>query len=100
MKSGPKPTYHRDELMQHCLAVAADVGYNRMTRSQIANHAGCSDAKISQMFGTMPNLRRDVVRAAIAQGRLRVIAQALVARDPHVRKASDVLKQSAMEALL
>jgi len=31
MKTGPKPTYTRDGLMQHCLDVAATVGYNRMT---------------------------------------------------------------------
>jgi len=44
MKTGPKPTYTRDGLMQHCLDVAATVGYNRMTRAQIANHAGCTVA--------------------------------------------------------
>lgn len=88
-----------DIILSAALRVACDVGYNRITRDDIAMAAGCSPALVSDFFGTMPSLRRTIVRAAITQRVLPVVAQALAIRDPHALRAPQELRDAAAAAL-
>jgi len=100
MKAGRPTTYNRDTLMTAALLVAERDGYQRMSRDAIAQAANCSPTLISRYFGTMPSLRRDVIRAAIARGNHVVLAQGLAARDTHAAKAGPLLKAAALKALM
>lgn len=75
-------------------------GYTRVTRDEVAAHAQCSPALVSHYLGTMPDLRRDVMRAAVKRGILPVIAQGLAAKDRHALKASEELKKAALATLV
>lgn len=88
-----------DDIMAAALRVATDVGYNRITRDDIALAAGCSPALISEIFGTMVCLRRAMVRAAVANHVLPVVAQALALRDPHALRAPAELRELAAASL-
>ena len=100
MKLGRKPTYDYDALMSAALRVAARKGYNVMSRADIADEAGCSPGLIPQYFGTMPQLRRKVMRAAVTRKDMTVLAQGLAAGDPHAKAAGHDDKRNALEALL
>ena len=87
-------------MMTAALTVAARDGYQQMTRQAVADHAGCSTGLISRYFGTMPQLRRSVMRAAVTRGDNRVLAQGLAAGDPNADKATLPVKRAALERLL
>lgn len=94
------PGIRKDQLMAAALDQSAKHHYARVTREQIAEAGGCSPGLVSAYFGTMPTLRRSIVRAAIHTKNLVVLAQALAARDTYAHDAPDELKAQAMIAVL
>ncbi|HWI02368.1 MAG TPA: TetR family transcriptional regulator [Acidimicrobiales bacterium] len=94
------PNVRKEQILAAALRRAKVQGYNRVTREQIAADAGCAPGLVSNYFGTMVSLRRDIMRAAIRERVLPVIAQGLAAHDPHARKAPDELKQAALATLV
>ena len=88
-----------DDIVAAALRIAGDSGYNRITRDDIALAAGCSPALVSEILGTMTQLRRTLVRAAIANEILPVVAQALALRDPHALRAPQELRERAAASL-
>lgn len=84
-------------LLSAALKLAATKGYNRITRDEIAQAAGVSPALVSARLGTMDAMRRSVMRAAIRERVLPVVAQGIVARDKHALAADVELRRQAME---
>lgn len=79
--------------------IAERYGFSRMPRSLVAEEAGCSETLVSFYFSTMARLKRDVMRAALREGRLKIIAEGLATGDIHAAKASPDLKQKALATL-
>ena len=100
MKLGRKPTHARDDLMTAALAVAHRDGYRQMSCDAVANEANCSRALITKYFGTMTQLRRAVMRAAVTRNHLPVIAQGLAANDAQAHEASTQAKYDALARVL
>ena len=100
MKAGRKPTHARDGLMTAALIVAERDGYRQMSCEAVAIQAQCSRALIAKYFGTMSQLRRAVMRAAVARGNLPVIAQGLAAGDANAHEASVQAKYDALAGVL
>lgn len=92
------PAVRTEQLLAAALRVAASTGWRQMTREGIAEAAGVSPALVSVRLGTMDALRRSVMRAAIKQRVLPIVAEGLVARDRHALAADDELRRAAMEA--
>lgn len=93
------PDVRREEILKAAMIVARRDGYTRMTRQAIAERAGASVGLVSRYFGTMPQLKRAVMRAAVTARDARLVAQGLAAGDPHARKADGELKRAALEAI-
>jgi len=87
------------QLLAAALDLAVKVGYNNVTREAIAQRAGVADRLVSYHMGTMPTLRRDIVRQAVHTECLPVIAQAAVAKDKHLKKCPPALIQKALQAV-
>lgn len=87
------------ELTAVALRMAQEHGLNNITRDQIAKEAGVASGLVSLRLGTMPAMRRTVMRAAVAQGVLEVIAEGLAHRDPHALAAPLELRQKASAVL-
>lgn len=89
---------------QQIIEVAADLseehGYLRFTRDQVAGRIGCATGLINHHFGTMNQLRRSVMRYAVTEHRLKIIAQGLINSDPHAVAADEELKQAAMNVFM
>ena len=91
--------YNLKHLIDSALEVAKTEGYTRMTRDQIAAQAGCSTGIVSKYLGTMPAMRRTIMRAAVHGGVHAVIVQGLAVRDPHAMAASDTDKRQAWKGV-
>ena len=94
------PEVRRVDILDAALILAEELGYMNMTRTQIADAAGVTPGLITYYYHTMPQLRRDVMRAAVRRGILPIIAQGLAARDPHAQKASKVMQKRAAALLV
>ena len=93
------PTARKAEILDAALVVAARSGYDRMTRDDIAAQAKTSCGLVSHHLGTMPQLRRAVMRAAVTRGVLAVVARGLAVKDPQALKAPDTIKRQAAALL-
>jgi AcrR family transcriptional regulator len=89
----------RDEVMDVALVLSVAVGYTRVTRDMIAQQVGLTPQAIQHHIGTMAALRRDIMRKAIADECLHVIAQGMANRDEHAFRASSELLGRARAAL-
>ncbi len=90
----------RDTILTAAVRVAVVRGYRHMTRAEIAAEAGCSEAQVSAVLGTMVQLRRACLGAAIANEVLPVIAQGLAAGDPRARRAPREIQELAAASLV
>lgn len=93
------PEIRRTSILTAAVELASEVGYRKITREGVAERAGISMSLVTHHFHTMPQLRRDVVRHAVSHGCVPVVAQALAAKDPHVKKAPSWLVEKAAEYL-
>ncbi len=93
------PTLRRAQILQAAMAVAVKVGYQKATRGMIASEAGITGGLITHYFGTMTQLKRALMRAAIQNETLEIIAQGLANGDDHARKAPAELKTKAATLL-
>lgn len=89
----------REQLLRTAVGLAAKGDYTALTRAEIAQAAGCSTALVTHYFETVTQLRRAIIRRAVKDRVLPVIAQGLAKRDPHAKKAPDDLKQAAVKSL-
>lgn len=81
------------------IEAARQHGWAKMTREQVAEAAGVSVGTINSSFGTMADLRSEVMCAAIQQEILPVIAQGIAAGDFNAKNVTPALKARALAAL-
>jgi AcrR family transcriptional regulator len=87
-------------ILAAAVKIAETEGLMNITREGIAELAECSTGLVNFYFGTMVNLRRAIVGAAIHSENLAIIAQALAAGDKRAQRAPDNLKRKALETLM
>jgi DNA-binding transcriptional regulator YbjK len=100
IRSRADPKLRSEHILRTAVNAATLYGYNNMTREQVAEAAGVSMGLVSKYFKTMPQLRRDVMRYAVRNKILSVVAQGLAAGDKHAKKADEKLKREAAELLM
>lgn len=94
-----KPDIRKEEILVAALKLAASSGYTNITRNEIAEKAGISGSAVQYHFGTMTQLRTELMRYAVKRRHPRVVAQGLATRNRHALKADDELKQLAKETI-
>jgi AcrR family transcriptional regulator len=99
MKRNNDTAMRKASILEAAVKVAERAGYTHMTRQAVADCAGVSGPLVQHYFGTMAKLRRAVMRKAIRDKVLIVIAQGLVACEPHAMAAPMELKLEAAGAL-
>lgn len=83
------------DLLAVALRLAAADGWRALTRDGIARAAGVSYALVTVRLGTMDAIRRAVMRLAVKERCVAVVAEGLVAGDKHARKADAELRALA-----
>lgn len=91
-----KPKERRKQILNTAIQLAREKGFESLTRDDIANRAGVSHGLVTHYYNTMTQVRRDVMRAAVRQEILEIIAYGLATSNPHAAKASPELKARAI----
>ena len=95
-----KPDVRKAEILAAAIIVAELKGYTSITRDDIAAAVGISGPGVLYHFKTMTQFRGALMRYAVKQKRLRVIAQGLVLQDPHACRASNELQRQAKDSIV
>lgn len=93
------PKVRKAALLKVSLDLAAKHGIHHITRDMIAQAGDVSAGLVSQYLGTMDALRKLVMREAVKQRVVSVVAQGIADRDKVALKAPDDLKQQAIAYL-
>jgi len=93
------PKVRKAALLKVSLDLAAKHGIHHITRDMIALAGDVSPGLVSQYLGTMDALRKLVMREAVKQQVVPVVAQGIANRDRATLKVSDELKQKALAYL-
>ncbi len=104
------PDVRKKQILDEAVKQAARVGYQNIKRQDIATALGVSAGLVSLHFSTMVQLKRDVMRAALATANgkdgtrevpraLAIIAQGLATGDKQARRAPDIVKAAASSTL-
>lgn len=93
------PDVRKQQIVTAGLELAEQSNYKQVSAKRIGDAIGISAASVIHHFKTMTQLRRALMRAAVATENLKVIAQGVVVNDPHALKAPDDLKSRAMREL-
>ena len=103
------PDDRKLEILNAAIKVAGRPGgWAKLTRSAVAEEAGCAEGLPSKYFGTMISFRRAIMREAIRLAILgstpaaiyhSVIAQGLAGGDKCAQKAAPELKAQALNTL-
>lgn len=92
-----KTSVRKEEIVGVALRLAALTHYTQVQRKHIAEELGLSPPALTYHFGTMAQIQRAVMRAAVIREDLTVLAQGLVANDEHAKKAPHDLRCRAIE---
>lgn len=83
------------ELLHRALLLASADGWRTLTHAAIARAAGVTPGLVIARLGTMEQVRRSVMRAAVRERCVPVVAEGLCLGSPHARKADADLKAAA-----
>ena len=89
----------REQCIEAALELARHKPYWRVARNEIADAVGIAGSVVQWHFGTVKNMRRLIMRAAIAAERLDIIGQGIANQDPHALKAPADLRARALASL-
>lgn len=94
------PKMRRNQILKAAVELAAELGYHKIRRFEVAKQAKVSSGLINFHFRTMEELKKSVMKYAIKNKNLKIIAQGIVLQDPQVLKLPDDVKQSAVKYLI
>lgn len=84
-----------NRILNAAIELAKEDGYQWITRDAVAARAGVSPATINNVFGTMVDLKRAVLRAAVEREIVEIVAQGLADRHQIAQDAPSELKAQA-----
>lgn len=93
------PADRKASILDAALAAARKHGYNDFRLVHVAELAECSTGLVMSYYKTMAQVRRDVMRAAIRDELLPIIATGIVLKDPYCRKITPELRARALATI-
>lgn len=83
-KARQAPSARRMSLTQTAVCIAEAVGYYSVTREAVAKRAHVSRGLVNHYLGTVGEMQHRIIRVAIANNNLAVVAQAVLREHPLV----------------
>ena len=93
------PKVRKQEILIAAVECTQHHGINGLRRDAVAERAGVANGLVTRYFNTMTQLKHAVVRYAVHNEILGIIAEGLALRDPEACKASEELKKKAVASL-
>lgn len=95
-----QPNDRKQQILDAAIRVASKPGgWSKLTRDAVAKEADCAEGLVSKYFGTMVNFKRAIMRAAVKDCNLSVIAQGIACGDKCALKAPQQVKSNALNTL-
>jgi len=91
------PAARTAELITVALRVAQATGWRTLTHAAVAAEAGVSQGLVVARLGTKAEMLRSVMRAAVRDGVVPVVAEGLAAGDKHARRADRELRARVLK---
>lgn len=91
------PKRRTDELLAVALRLAAANGWRTLTHADVAQAAGVSPGLVVARLGTKTSMLRDVMRAAVREGVVAVVAEGLAVSDKQAMRADEQLRERAAQ---
>ena len=95
-----EPAQRRALILEAAVSLATTGHYQKITRQAIADEAGIAPPLVTHYFGTMHDVRRDIMRYAIQNECLKIIGQGLASQDAFALQASPGLQTAALGSLM
>ncbi len=89
-----------ERILDSAIHIAKRDGFLNITRENIANHAKVSTGKVTMAYGTMVKLKRAIMRKAIKEEILSIIADGVLTKHPCIQKCDVELRTKAVDTLL
>lgn len=83
--------------MDAAITLAQAIGYQWITRDQVAEAAGVAAGTINNAFGSMVGLKRAVLQAAVERGIKEIVAQGMADGHPIARAAPAAVRRAALD---
>lgn len=99
MRTRKLPTERKQELLEVAIQLAKEEGYSHITRNEIARRAGVAYGLVTSYFKTIDNLKKMVVKEAIKQEIVQILAEALARKEPLTRRLSPALREKVIRYL-
>lgn len=101
MKSRTNPALREAHILTTAVQLAEKgTPYNKVTRLQVAEAAGVSEALVSQYFGTMKQLKNAIMRRAVVDRILPIIGHGMVNKHPQALKAPHHIRRQAIALVM
>lgn len=94
-----KNEVRKADALAAALKLAEQTSYLQVTRNEIAEAIGVAGSTVQYHFGTVGQLRKELMRHAVKEGNAVVVAQGLAVKDAQALKADDELVALARNAL-
>lgn len=89
----------KEQILTAALGMTRTHGYRGVTRDAVAQKAGVSAGMVNRYFGTMADLMEQVMREAVEQRLLPVVAQGLAHNNPVAMGAPAEVQAAAMASV-
>lgn len=100
MTTRMQPLDRKKEIMAAAMSLARRQGYLNVKRADIADTAGVAASLISKYFSTMTQMRRAIMRQAVADNDHIIVMQGLACGDSQAKKATQECKAAAAQMLV
>lgn len=93
MRSRKSPVERKIEILTSAIDLSKEVGYSHITRDDVAKRAGVSYGLINHYFKSIDRLRKLVLKTAIDEEMVEIIAQGMVRKDPLAKRITSKMKE-------
>lgn len=90
----------KERILEAAIRCSDRKGFMALTRREISEEAGCSEALVSHFLGDMENARTLILEYAYKHNYLDVIAQGLSIRHPLLKNLSIDEKKAAVNSII
>lgn len=99
-KKRASPELRKESILRSAVHLAEKIGYSKVTAVGVGEEAGVSHGTVLHHFGTMVQLKNDIMRHAIKTSNMVIIAQGIVAKDKRAMKVDPQTKEEALKCLM
>lgn len=91
------PGDRRREILNFGIKIAKKCGYKKITMQKVSKKLGISPPLMHHYFNNVEELKNEIIKEALENGIVEIIAQLMVFKDARVNNISDTTKKQAID---